>query len=123
MHYSNVDFCASRVEQRVDVGIIFIGSSPALAFCKHTPPLHSDWLNKDLVAYSGDRREKAGLLGRVRISEEQLRGMGFTSQTRKKLYVWGLSEREWATWQTWTRSNELIKVYVLVGKYPEPKLL
>lgn len=65
-------------ECRLDFGIVtFIGSSPALVFCKQSLPSPSDWFNKDLMAYirTGEKRwdiqAKIGSLG-----ENQVWGVG-----------------------------------------------
>jgi hypothetical protein len=69
-----------RAGHRLDFGtVICIGSSPALAVCKQSLPLPSDWFNKDLVSVGGQER-KGGTSGRDRNSEEELRGGRFASQ-------------------------------------------
>jgi hypothetical protein len=32
--------------------VVFIGSSPACVFCKHSSPSPSRWFNKEMTAYS-----------------------------------------------------------------------
>ena len=56
-----------RAGHRLDFGtVICIGSSPALAVCKQSLPLPSDWFNKDLVSVGGQER-KGGTSGKERL--------------------------------------------------------